>query len=746
MAYTLPRQFPSFALVENIAKAGLRAGELTPYTVGWIDEDTNLTVDSTNWCPDKRYSFVYKTGSTGLDNKMFPDQFGLKLPIRVENIERAEKATYAVANKIPEPFIGYWGWDGISNCKTISLDCRQDYGLQITVKGEAIRNTFGRNLTEIIPFTTGCCDDCSLEEQCDKTLDTILKAFNSYQTPATSGYYFQEYVDVHPVKSCCIEEVDPFDKKPYKEWTLTLCNNGSISDLAKIQRFYPDYTITQLDREAPQTTYLICVPAVISEEDQTAIDEASEAVAAADPSSPEYAELVAALEAAEATALANAIEGSKPEDYIQVNEKPLVCDECPDCPDEFTKINSGDKVLVCFDSAEAAGVTTLEEFNEDYYTDEDTASTTIEGLLETAGAVIPGYIAESVKVLGNTCTKLTLEVCVDKGTDLKEHGLVDTTLSVIGECVGRCEGEKTTEWCPGKDKYKINRTVCVTVKKDDCEEGKEINDKDPLVEEVKEALTNAKDIEIDTLVISKQNDCLITFKVDQCNKECLEDGCDWKGDYRATFEEVPTFQGNIWKTCDCEGWTVDDTGCPVCPTNIKVSDCLCGLKFVGKLVTPDKAKPCSFDIRDYFESEPTEVEVTLIKQYGNDDQFCSEDEAPDWTVIQKGKTFSGHGRNYANEEVLARKYDDYPYFDPKQAMGVVYKDAMGADYAVNPNKFYNEVRLYVKRDLSRTYHKTDAQRRHRITMITDSDNVSLFEELKTFLNKTLLSNGACKLL
>lgn len=686
----LNRQIPTVFIPEAIAPAGIRSAELKPLTLAIVDCETNLTVDAASYHPDKRYQIVFKTASTGMDNKMFPDQRGAKLPIRLDvgHVTKAHKFTGG--SEEPKNFVAYWGWDGISDCKTISLDCGQDYGLQITVRGESIRNVFNRNLTEIVPFNTGCCEDCNLDEKCELTTANIMKAIKN------SSFYVGNYFEVSPVKSCCPEE-DPFERKPYKQWLLTVCDNGGPADLARVQMQYPAYDVERVSREAPYSTYEICIA-----------------------------------------------EGETPEDFVQKNIKALKCDECPDCPDEFTKIEGGDKVTACIYSPLLADST--EAFTLDYYTDPTTAQDTIDGLVEGLAASIPGYVAGSAKILGTTCDDITLQACVTKDTDLKEHGVAGLTLNLIGECQGKCEGEKATAWCEGKDLYKITRTKCITLKKDDCEEGIPVDETHPLFLDIKTSVEKDDSIVVDSLAVRKDNDCLVSFTVEQCSN-CVEDGCDTYGKDGAKFTRLESYEGVLWEDCDCEGWTFDAEGCPLPPESMDVSSCLCGLKFEGAYVDPETAKPCIYDIGDNVEREPIEIEVTLIRQY-QDETYgdCDAEEAPDWTVVQHGKVAEGLGQFVARKEVLSREYDLYMYFNPKGHEGNLYADRLGYAYQFDANKRYNHISLFINRDMPRTYHKHDGVERHLLEIYVDAQNVTLFEDLVTLFNKTLLSHGVKNLL
>lgn len=669
-----------------IAPAGKRAIDLKPFEIGLFDQDTQEAVDVAKYCIDKSYVLKYKTANTGLQNAQFGDTRGAELPLESYPISRIDfKNVFDSADAKGRPYVYYLGWDGISDCKTLSFECGKDYGLQITVRGEVVRDTFGHNLTEIVPFTTGCCEDCNVEEACEHTLETILEAIEK------SSFYINNYFQVNAVKSCCPVEA-PFDKKIYKKWKIALCDTGDAHALAELQAQYPYYDITLVARDGVDSTYEVCLK-----------------------------------------------DGETPVDFTLTKTGVLECDECPDCPTAFTKTGGGDKYIVCFDSAVGAGVTTLEEFDVAYYTDPNTAQAAVDALVVAAAGTIPGFVADSASIMSADCDKLTLQVCVTAGTDLTEHGLADVSVTNIGKCIEQCEGSATFSWAECDEAYKISRKVCVTFKKEDCAKPDAY-----YLDKVTTSLVGAKDVDLTTLAISSSNDCMISFEVEQCNNACLMDGCDTYGKDGAKFDRIPSFEGHLWKTCECEGWTVDAGGCPVAPEVADPSACLCGLKFEGALVDREFI-PCNDDIDDDVPREPIQLEFTLIDQYNEEE--CDPLQMP-VLEAQVGKMPEGLGQLAKRNEVLSRLYDGYIYTSPKAELGGLMAHRLGYKYEIDPSKTYNYI--YLRHNSScRDYYYGSQQgqsKREEITLAFDSKERGRFEMFKDFINKTLLSHGHCGLL
>lgn len=720
---TFNRQLPTVMLPESIAPAGKRAHEFSLFEIGLIDRKTGLTVDSATYSPDRTYEIVYKTGSKGPDNPFFPDHVGIQMPIRTLPISKIDKAhLFDKATDKATPFIAYLGYDGIHQCKSINLPCGEDMGIFIQVRGQDVRNTFNQNLNQLIPFTLPCCEDCSFDVAAEKTVDTMIEAIR------TAPFYVKEYIKVEKVLSCCTPQ-DLFERLPYKTYQITVCDSGSSRDLAKFQRQYPDFSVERVDRDNPYSTYEVCIETPFTQAEQDAIDAAQDAYIA-DPTPANQA----ALDAANQVARDRATADNLPDDFVMSNVKQLECDECPDCPATFTKVDAGDKYLAVFDVSSDVNVTTFEEFELDYYTDQTTAQATIDALLTGVEGLIPNATAGSIKLM-SVGTTLAVQVCVTKDSDMTEHGVSGLSLTALGECEGYCKGESTVAWCPKDDKYKIKRTLCLTVGDGDC--GTD------WLEEIQGSLKDYKNVVDGSVTMTLANGCVSEYKLEQVNDNCLEDGCDTVGKDGAKFSELPYFRGKRWDMCDCEGFEVDASGCLV-RTQETVSSCSAGLKFTAALPAQEPIDE-THAISDLVNREPLEIEVSIVPNIDSEIDTTCDPLNIDWTITQKGSYAEGRGDLVLRREVISREYDMYQYFDPNMEMGARMRNRLGYEYAANPNKFYNSICLYhnSRQNIRHTY---DTWEREIIQIYVEKDNVTLFEDLKDFFNKTLLKMGHIDLL
>ncbi len=746
------RQIPSTFVVKSVAPAGLRAHELSYLQIGIIDEDTNLTVDKATYHPDKKYQLVYKTGSIGSDNRMFPDQEGAKLPIRID-LGKIDTAHSFDSPKEATSMVTTLGWDGISDCDTLSLECGQEYALQVTARGETVRNVFKRNLTEIIPFSTSCCDDCDTDAQAESTVDAIIQAIEN------NSFWAKNYFKAEKIKSTCVTEV-PFEKVGYHAFELEVLDEGNSAATAEVQEAYPGMEVERVSREGITTTYRVIVAdqvlptiAVAAAAAATIgsrhdIDSTTaftitvpastgttdylrfvDTLATAGTNNITFAGAYAAVQSTDAFDFVLQGDGAggwvisnlagTVADFTQSKSKRLVCDECPTCPGSYTKVDSSYKFLARVQSW--------------------TESTTVdEAAIVALG--IPNYIPLSGKSLGFDGKVGVIEF---RTTTAATPVAADVVISSeFGLQVGYCEGTSTFSWCEKEFVYKISRLQVVTVKKDDCSEGAVGN-----TAELEAEIIDVLGTELYGTLTVKENNCLAEITVSQLNNDFLEDGCDTYGKDGAKFNNLTPIGGSIWTDEKCQGWTFDAGGCPVAPVAATTTTDLLGVKFTCAFVNPEKPVPHVYDIGDNIEREPIEMEFTIIRQY-EDSTFgaCADHEMPKITVLQHGSIPEGLGQCVMREEVLSRFYDGYYYHNPKGINGNLFKNAEGYDYAADPSKKYMHVSLYMNFDRNRNAFKNDHRQRHLIKLYVEENDVKLFQEMKSYLNSTLLSNGLSKLL
>lgn len=314
--------------------------------------------------------------------------------------------------------------------------------------------------------------------------------------------------------------------------------------------------------------------------------------------------------------------------------------------------------------------------------------------------------------------------------------IADVEMTYLGDIAPFCtqDAATTTAWVEATGYYKVARTVTMTAKNVECDGSDRLT-------EIAAIYDGNYDVVAGSVAIKETTDCLTVYTMDQLNTDCLEDGCDVYGKDGAVWGNIPAFEGMFWTTDPCEGWTVDgETGCPVPPVEVD-DNCNVGIKFTGAFLDRNTQR-CSFAIDDQVFVDPIEIEVTLIDQ---ETETCAPLQV-DWTVVQYPEIAQGLGALLARREVTSRNYDAYIYSNPKSEMGVVWKDALGYEYGFEPEKYYNHINIYHNSDAQRYAYKSDSQNRELIQMYVEHTNGVLLDQLKTFLNSTLLSHSVAGLL
>lgn len=287
----------------------------------------------------------------------------------------------------------------------------------------------------------------------------------------------------------------------------------------------------------------------------------------------------------------------------------------------------------------------------------------------------------------------------------------------------------STAWAQCGTKYKIKRTLELTLKNGDCSNA--AADLAALVA----YYANFPDIVSGSVVASNEGDCITTYQLQQWSN-CLEDGCDWKGADTAFFGEVASYNGGVWMPVSCEGWTFDVDGVPVPPTVTDPEQCRLGLKFVGKNVETDLVE-CASDIWDSVETEGVTLEVS-ISQY--DLAPCNVMDVS-WTVVQEPTTPQGLGITMLRQEVHDRQYQMYEYSSNRGISDPVLAARLGNSFTFDPKVLYNHIDLWHNYDINRSTHNHGVYTREHIKLAVEANKTTLFSQVKTLVNQIVQAAG-----
>ena len=168
------------------------------------------------------------------------------VPIRADKLIAWRKSTpkKALNHKVAI------GWDGTSDCKTISTLCDETYSLFVQVEGSPATRFFGaKPLSQTFVVNTGCCDDCvsGCSADTEAVVDNFVTQINSsILSPFTKAEKLVSYTAAPTATTVA-----------YESYTLTIADEGGIQELAAIQATYPNAVITRTERNGILSTYTL---------------------------------------------------------------------------------------------------------------------------------------------------------------------------------------------------------------------------------------------------------------------------------------------------------------------------------------------------------------------------------------------------------------------------------------------------------------------------------------------------------
>jgi len=172
------------------------------------------------------------------------------VPIRANKLIswRKSQPTKALQHKVA---IGY---DGVNDCKTISLDCDEAYTLFLELEGSPASRFFGtKPLSETFVQQTECCS-CTGESctpNVEKFVDNYINQINS--DPKISPFIKAEKIVKYTTPPST-------EKVNYKSYTLTIADEGGVEDLANVQTTYNNISIERVKRDGIFSTYKVIIP------------------------------------------------------------------------------------------------------------------------------------------------------------------------------------------------------------------------------------------------------------------------------------------------------------------------------------------------------------------------------------------------------------------------------------------------------------------------------------------------------
>lgn len=231
----------------------------------------------------------------------------------------------------------------------------------------------------------------------------------------------------------------------------------------------------------------------------------------------------------------------------------------------------------------------------------------------------------------------------------------------------------TTAWTDVGNAYKIRRTLCITLKNDECDTN---GDNSDLLARIIAYYAGDASVVPGSIIQTTNGDCNSTFSMEQYNDNFLVDGCDTLGINDAIYTEPNAFMGYKWDVCDC-----------VEPVET-ISVCNCGIK-VESIVPGCELGGCGYDPTEFNEYD---VPVFQIYKIDPNREGC-ELEDPKWFVAQMPSISLLDGHRILQEILLYREYRKENYVSPSIAWSQKFLEAEGAHYGIDPCKKYYVLHL-----------------------------------------------------
>lgn len=371
---------------------------------------------------------------------------------------------------------------------------------------------------------------------------------------------------------------------------------------------------------------------------------------------------------------------------------------CTTCPNGFTSVAGGFAYVVEIDNTNA--------------------DTTLSAQLTAVQAVwATATYAEKVNFSYGTSTYyIVTSAAIATGTG--DSRIVKTIGATVPTCVQTTP--ITTAWVERTGLYKITRDLVLTKQNDDCK-----SDPEELAL-VTASLAGRTDIVSGSLATSADStSCIIRFEVSQYNNELLEDGCDVFGSDGAKFDSLPTYQGFRWETVPCEGWDVNENGCPI-PPAADTACCQCGLKFTT-LSFEEMYGDTVYDINEYEEKDFIDLSVSVYQPDGTP-LACPTSNVPLFRKVKGAKLRSLKGRDVLKQILITRFDRQERFMNLTSKEALLYAEREGLKYGVVLNDYYYKIEIV--HQINGWEHFSPVGNKEVVSLYIHQDNIVLFQKLR----------------
>lgn len=128
------------------------------------------------------------------------------------------------------------------------------------------------------------------------------------------------------------------------------------------------------------------------------------------------------------------------------------------------------------------------------------------------------------------------------------------------------------------------------------------------IDDLTAILSGVEGIDIATLTKIAGIACADDYTVEQDSVDCLPEDC-LTNNVTFSYTDLPAFEGSSWEV--------------VPPVVTENANRKCGIRITAGYIDPDNFSDCTFQLDDYYETEPLKMEVSLLQETGDNCDYAT---------------------------------------------------------------------------------------------------------------------------
>lgn len=589
MSFAHEYNFPVFISPGNVLLAG-RTADLTKFQLGIFNAKT-YTVAQGSLTPET--TLLVAAGSSHTRDKLGDFIGGLTqsdktIEFKVKDILGFERSKPLVAQANSHVV----GWDGVNDCYGLDFLCDSEYRFRVKVWGEDAYGTYLRPIEREVGFKTKCCnfDDCTT---------------GNCNTPIGPKFYanmLRDQINSDPelkffVKASVISDDYALTTPTHRLYQLSVCDTGDVMALAAVEA-QVGFKVKRVNRVGAISTYEFC--AQIGGSATATATVASGAVTGFTvtnggggyKSAPTVVITGAGTGATATANLSNGVITS-----ITVNaggtgysSAPTITFTGGDLPAAFAPtqgISLADCAGACPNGWTTTAAADIWEVERPVLPTTDLSTAALKQTY--ADTIASAYSGANAKFLSLTNGNAKVEISKTVGAAV--NALASDIVYKVRTMEAYCTppAGSTIAWVAAGDRYKIKRTLCMTLQKT-CGSANRLT-------ELQAQYNQDPTVVPGSLVVRTAGECNDVYEIQQWSQECSVDGCLTKP--LNTFAPLHGFEGFQFAECPCPAPEEEDTDVRV---GVVVTAAYESTTFGGP----------SFSPVDYYSVKPLRVEITQL--------------------------------------------------------------------------------------------------------------------------------------